>query len=202
MKLCKSGELTPVTIINSATDKSALFKHIRLDLLEQRPQLSTAEKDSIGTFCLDMEQWASVFFFLVFTGSKVNKFLFEICSSIVKYFFMSSLNLHCFCLKSFPLVLSQQTLLKSALYLVAPSPFRYWKAAIRYPQSLLYSGLSIPSCLSLSLWGSPRGTWASGWRWLAWQIEQWFAAWGICRWLDCWPVELTLCKSSYLLQLY
>lgn len=50
MKLCKSGELTPVTIINSATDKSALFKHIRLDLLEQRPQLSTAEKDSISIF--------------------------------------------------------------------------------------------------------------------------------------------------------
>ncbi|KAK4832076.1 hypothetical protein QYF61_020632 [Mycteria americana] len=62
---------------------------------------------------------------------------------IVKNFFLiSSLNLPSFSLKPLPLVLSQQVLLKT--------PFKYCKAAMRSPQSLLFSRLNNPSSLSLS----------------------------------------------------
>ena len=45
---------------------------------------------------------------------------------IVKNFFISNLNLFSFSLKPFPLVLSQQTLLKSPSVSFLQPPFRYW----------------------------------------------------------------------------
>ena len=57
---------------------------------------------------------------------------------------ISNLNLSFSSLKPFPLVLSQQTLLKS-LSPLSYSPFRYWQAALRSPWSLLFSWLHSPS---------------------------------------------------------
>jgi len=57
---------------------------------------------------------------------------------IVKDFFLTSnLNLPSLTLKPFPLVLSPQTLLKSLSSSFLWLPFRYWKAAIGSPYSLL-----------------------------------------------------------------
>ena len=70
--------------------------------------------------------------------------------AVKNFFLISQQNLPSFSLKPFPLVMSQQILLKS----LSPSflflPFRYWKAALRSPQSLLFSRLNSPSSSSLS----------------------------------------------------
>lgn len=50
---------------------------------------------------------------------------------------MSNLNLLSFCLKLFPLVISQQTLLKILPPSFLQPPLRHWMAALRSPQSLL-----------------------------------------------------------------
>jgi len=72
-------------------------------------------------------------------------------SPLLSYFFFPFyLNLPSFSLKPFHLVLSQQTLLKSLSPSFLKLPFRYWKAAIRSPRSLLFSRLNSPSSLSLS----------------------------------------------------
>ena len=72
------------------------------------------------------------------------------CSSaslpvIVKPFFLiSSPNHHSSSLKPFLLVLSQQTLLKSLSPSFLQLPYRYWNAAIRSPQSFLFSRPNSP----------------------------------------------------------
>jgi len=55
-----------------------------------------------------------------------------------------NLNLPSFNLKPFLLVLSEKTLLKSLSPSFLQPPFRYWKAALRSPQSLLFSMLHSP----------------------------------------------------------
>ena len=69
-------------------------------------------------------------------------------------FLMSSLHLPSSSLKPLPLVLSLQALLKSLAPSFLQAPFRYWKAAIRSPHSLLFSRLN--SSRSLSLFSQPR----------------------------------------------
>lgn len=54
-----------------------------------------------------------------------------------------------FSLKPFPLVLSQQALLKSLSPSLLLHPFTYWRSAIRFPWSSLFSRLISPSSLRL-----------------------------------------------------
>lgn len=63
------------------------------------------------------------------------------------FFFIYNLNLLFFSLKPVPLVLSPHTLVKSFPSFFAP--FRCWKTALRYPQSLLFSILDHPNSLRL-----------------------------------------------------
>ena len=72
--------------------------------------------------------------------------------SIKNCFLLSNVNLPSFVLKPFPLVLSQQVLLKSLSPSFLQPPFRYQKAAIRSLGSLLFSRLDSPSSLSPSLY--------------------------------------------------
>ncbi|KAK4824458.1 LOW QUALITY PROTEIN: hypothetical protein QYF61_015836 [Mycteria americana] len=71
------------------------------------------------------------------------------------FFLKSSLNLPSLSLKPLLLVLSQQALLKSLSLSFLQAPFKYWKAAIRSPHSLLFSRLNKPNSLSLSSRGAP-----------------------------------------------
>jgi len=56
---------------------------------------------------------------------------------VKNFFLVSNLNLPSFSLQPFPLVLSVHTLVKSPSPSFLYAPFRYWKAAIRSPRSLL-----------------------------------------------------------------
>jgi len=58
----------------------------------------------------------------------------------------------CLNLKPFPLVLSLSTLANSYSPSCLYAPFKYRKAAMRSPWSLLFSKLNKPSCLNLSSW--------------------------------------------------
>ena len=80
--------------------------------------------------------------------------LFHYCTILnikKKIFLISSLNLPSFSQKPFPLVLSQQTPLKSLSSSFLQPPFRYRKAVIMSPQSLLFTRLNSSSSFSLSL---------------------------------------------------
>ena len=66
------------------------------------------------------------------------------------FFLISNLSLPSFSFKPFPLVLSQQTLLKSLSPFFFSSLFWYREAALRLPHSILFSRLISPSSLSLS----------------------------------------------------
>ena len=63
---------------------------------------------------------------------------------------ISNLNLPCLSLKPFPLVLSLSTHVNSCSPSCLYAPFKYWKATMRSPQSLLFSKLNKPSSLNLS----------------------------------------------------
>jgi len=73
-----------------------------------------------------------------------------IALSVKNFFLVSNLNLPSFSLKPLPLVLSLHALVKSPSPAFLQAPFKYWKAAIRSPQSPLFSRLNSPSSLSLS----------------------------------------------------
>jgi len=66
---------------------------------------------------------------------------------VKNFFLMPSLNLPSFSLKPSALVLSLQALVKKSLSSFLVGPFRYCKAAIRYPWSLLFSRLNSPNSL-------------------------------------------------------
>jgi len=70
--------------------------------------------------------------------------------SVKNFFLISSLNLPSLRLKPSPLVLSQQARLKSLSPAFLQPPFKYWKAAMRSPRSLLLSRLPSPSSPNLS----------------------------------------------------
>jgi len=61
------------------------------------------------------------------------------------FFLTSSLNLHSVSLKPLPFVLLQQPLLKNFSPSFLKAPFKYCKAAMRHPCSLLFSRLNNPS---------------------------------------------------------
>jgi len=63
---------------------------------------------------------------------------------------ISILNLPSLSLKPLLLVLSQQALLKIFSPSFLEALFRYWKAAVRSPHSLLFSRLNSPNSLGLS----------------------------------------------------
>ena len=67
---------------------------------------------------------------------------------VKNFFLISNLNLPCLSLRPFPLVLSVSTLVNSSSCSYAP--FKYWKATMRSPRSLLFSKLNKPSSLNLS----------------------------------------------------
>ena len=69
---------------------------------------------------------------------------------VKNFFLISNLNLLCLSLRPFPLVLSQATLINSHSPSCLYAPFKYWKAAVRSLQSLLFSRLNKPSSLNLS----------------------------------------------------
>jgi len=56
---------------------------------------------------------------------------------VKKFLLISNLNLPCLCLKPFPLVLSLSTDINSHFPSSLYAPFKYWKATVRSPQSLL-----------------------------------------------------------------
>jgi len=82
--------------------------------------------------------------------------LWTSCSSVAppsgwkNFLLISNPNLPCLSLKPFPLASSLSTHVnchcRSCLY----TPFKYWKTAMRSPQSLLFSKLNKPSSLNLS----------------------------------------------------
>ena len=72
---------------------------------------------------------------------------------LVNFLLTSKLNLPCLSLKPFPLVLSLSTLINSHSPSCLYVPFKYWKATMRSPWSLLLSKLNKPSSLNLSLGG-------------------------------------------------
>ena len=69
---------------------------------------------------------------------------------VKNFFLMSNINLPYFSLKPLLLLLSLQALVKSPYHAFLWAPFRYWKAAIRPPRSLLCSRLNNPNSFSLS----------------------------------------------------
>ena len=69
---------------------------------------------------------------------------------VKNFLLISNLNLPCLSLKPFPLVLSLFTLVNSRSPSCLYTPFKYWKATMRSPQSLLFSKLNKPSSLNLS----------------------------------------------------
>ena len=82
--------------------------------------------------------------------------LFQCLTSLIvkNFFLISSLNLPSFTLKTLPLVLSLQALVKSPSPAFLQAPLRYWKAALRSLHSLLFSRLNSPNSLRLSPWES------------------------------------------------
>lgn len=96
-----------------------------------------------------------------------------------------------FSLKPFPLILSQQTVLKSLSFSFLQPLFSYWKATIRSPcSSLLFCMLNSPSSFSLSsfLWGQYSVLLFSG-------IFKMFKSSMLCFWRPTWP---SLKKSVFL----
>ena len=69
---------------------------------------------------------------------------------VKNFLLISNLNLPCLSLKSLPLVLSLPTIVKSHSPSCLCAPFKYWKATVRSPWSLLFSKLNNPSSLNLS----------------------------------------------------
>ena len=57
---------------------------------------------------------------------------------VKNFLLISNLNLPCLSLKPFPLVLSLTTLINSCSPSCIYAPFKYWKAAMRFPWSLLF----------------------------------------------------------------
>ena len=80
-----------------------------------------------------------------FTASLGN--LFQCVATLwVKIFFLiSNLNVPCLSLKPFLLVLSLSTLINSHSAPCLFAPFKYWKATMRSPRSLLFSKLNKPN---------------------------------------------------------
>jgi len=78
--------------------------------------------------------------------------LFQCVTTLwVKNFLLgSNLNLPCLSLKPFPLVPSLSTLVNSYSPSCLYATFKYWKATMRCPLSLLFSKLNKPSSLNLS----------------------------------------------------
>ena len=70
---------------------------------------------------------------------------------VKKFLLIFNLNLPCLSLKQFPLVLSLSTLVNSHISSSLYTPFKYWKATVRFSQSLLFSKLNKPSSLNLSI---------------------------------------------------
>jgi len=70
--------------------------------------------------------------------------------TVKNFFLISNLNLPSCSLQPLPLVLSLHALVKSPSPSFLQPRFRYWKAALRSPQSLLFSRLNSTNSLSLS----------------------------------------------------
>ena len=80
------------------------------------------------------------------------------------FFLIANLNLPSSSLKPLCLILSLHGLVKSpSPAFLYPPAFRYWKADIRYPQSLLFSRLNSPNSLSLSTAMGCRSTADCAW---------------------------------------
>ena len=84
------------------------------------------------------------------TASLSNLFRYVTTFHVENFLLISYLNLPCLRLKPLPLVLSLSTLVNSRSPSCLYAPFKYWKAAVRSPQSLLFSKLNKPSSLNLS----------------------------------------------------
>ena len=69
---------------------------------------------------------------------------------VKNFLLISNLSLTCFNLNPFPPVLSLSTHVNSLSPSCLYAPFKYWKAAMRSHQSLLFSKLNKPSSLNLS----------------------------------------------------
>ena len=78
--------------------------------------------------------------------------LFQYVTTLcVKCFLLiSNLNIPCLSWKPSPLVLSLSALINSCSPSCLYVPFKYWKAAMKSPRSLLFSKLNNPSSLNLS----------------------------------------------------
>ena len=77
--------------------------------------------------------------------------LFQCLTTLIvkNFFLLSNLNFPSFSLKPLLLVLSLHTLVKT-LSSFFVGPFRYWKAAMRSAQSLLFSRMNSPNSLNLA----------------------------------------------------
>ena len=71
---------------------------------------------------------------------------------VKNFLLISNLNLPCLSLKPFPLVPSLSTLVNSYSPSCLYATFKYWKATMRCPLSLLFSKLNKPSSLNLQSW--------------------------------------------------
>ena len=121
---------------------------------------------------------------------------------------ISNLNLPCLSLRPFPLVLSLSTLASNCSPSCLYAPFKYWKAAMRSPRSLLFCKLNKPSSLNHSSQercSSPLiilvallcACSKSSTSFLCWGPQAWvqYSRWGLTRteWrgtitsLSCWP---------------
>jgi len=87
------------------------------------------------------------------TTSLGNLFQCLTTPTVKNFFLISSLNLPSSSLKPFHLVLLLHVLIKTFSPVFPSAPFRYWKAAVKSPQSLLSSRLRSPNSLSLSSQG-------------------------------------------------
>ena len=84
--------------------------------------------------------------------------------TIKNFFLTSNLNLSSFSLKPLCLVLLIHALVKSPSPAFLQAPFRYWKAALRCPWSLLFYRLNTHNSLSLSsLRRGVPGLWSFSW---------------------------------------
>jgi len=88
---------------------------------------------------------------------------------------MSNLNLSSFSFKPLPLVLSLQVHVKSRSPAFLYAPFSYWKAAIRLPHRLLFSGMNNPNFLSLSPQKGAPALWPCSW------LSSGLASTGLCH---------------------
>ena len=84
------------------------------------------------------------------TASLGNLFQCVTTLCVKNFLLISNLNLPCLSLKPVPLVLSLYTHVNSHSPSCLYSLFKYWKAKMKSPQSLLFSKLNKPSSLNLS----------------------------------------------------